>query len=240
MDINRLTLTGIDDNSKIVDVKESFKNCEILEHGILFSKAKEGLQRYPSAKWLTNLINSFETETDFKFSAHLCGEYSRNVLEKSNFEIFKKFGNFFKRFQLNYSFGRNFVNLDKFFDYVDGKDFDIILQYNRNNSNFLETYINQELPKNVNILFDSSGGRGTVIQNIQNPFNCYTGYSGGINVENVEEICQKILKHSNTSNVWIDLESGVRTDNNFDFVKANKIINSVNKITNLKQNNEIF
>jgi phosphoribosylanthranilate isomerase len=130
--------------------------------------------------------------------------------------------------------------LDKLFDYVDVKDFEVILQYNKNNSNFLETYLSQKLPSNVNILFDSSGGRGTVIQNIQKPFNNYTGYSGGINVENVEEICKKIVNHSNSSDVWIDLESGVRTDNNFDFVKANKIIDSVNKITNLKQNNEIF
>jgi hypothetical protein len=194
MIINKLTLTGPDDKTDIGYLLDIFNKYNFVEFGILFSKAKEGLQRYPSAQWF-NKLNASERPENSKFSAHLCGEYSRNILEKSNFDFFTKFGDLFKRFQLNYSFGRNFVNIEKMFNFVEGKDFDVIIQYNKNNSKFLDYYIKQDLPSNINILFDSSGGRGrcTVIANIQPPFKSYTGYSGGISTDNVENICNQII-----------------------------------------------
>ena len=83
---------------------------------------------------------------------------------------------------------------------------------------------------NTHVLYDSSGGRGTEIKSIQAPYmDIYTGYSGGLNPDNVEEICKQIQGHSNPSKVWIDMESGVRTEDVFDLEKVIKVLEIVKK-----------
>ena len=39
----------------------------------------------------------------------------------------------------------------------------------------------------------------------------------------------EIFNHSDSSEVWIDLESGARTDNEFDLVKVEKILEVASK-----------
>jgi hypothetical protein len=222
MKIDRVTITGADDTVDIKDLVILQNKYPFVEWGILHSTNKIGQPRYPSSAWCVKAINA-----GINASAHLCGWYSRQVLEKEHYNMILEFGVDFKRIQLNYSFGKVPVNLIKFTDFMkfDRRNVSIILQANKNNNAHIQQMIADVfVPKEIHYLYDSSGGRGTEIKIIDRPFKNYTGYSGGINPENVEYVCQRIRDKAFPDTVWIDMESGVRTDNVFDLAKAEKVL----------------
>ena len=74
------------------------------------------------------------------------------------------------------------------------------------------------------MLLDSSGGRG-----IDTPLKVYesrrkVGYAGGINPDNVGDKLSFLLENVKTGEFWIDMESGVRTDDWFDVDKVVKVM----------------
>lgn len=217
MKINRVTITGADNETKYVDLLSMQKLYPFVEWGILFSK-KEGSQRFPSQ----DIIKKF---TSLNLSAHFCGWYSKEVLQNQNFDLIRNLGSDFKRVQLNYNFKfSKGWDLKPVLEFCNNyKEKSIIFQYNKSNKDILDEFQTNKLPSNIHFLYDSSGGRGTVIENIQPTFKNYTGYSGGLDVNNVESICENITK-SGTGDVWIDMESGVRTNNEFDMSKVEKVL----------------
>lgn len=109
-----------------------------IEWGILFSKSKEGTNRYPSQDW----INEF-SKNDLISSAHFCGWYSKEVLKNNNFKLINDLYNCFKRIQLNYNFEEfhNFNNID-FIHQVSDSNKKIIIQENDNNNLFIKSLLN--------------------------------------------------------------------------------------------------
>ena len=98
---------------------------------------------------------------------------------------------------------------------------------------FIEKIINSNKTSNTNILYDSSGGKGVEIKQIKVPFkNIYTGYSGGINPNNINDICKQITYHKNDDRVLIDIQTGARTNNEFDLEKITKMLKIVDKHLN--------
>ena len=76
----------------------------------------------------------------------------------------------------------------------------------------------------MSVLLDVSGGRG-----IDTPFKplnipgLKVGYAGGLNPDNVGEKLEHLMKNVN-GEFWIDMESGVRTDDMFDLNKVYKVL----------------
>lgn len=215
MKINKVTITGADDKTKIEDLIKLSQRFPFVEWGILFSNGREGTQRYPSKQWIKEVVNY-----NMNLSAHFCGWWPRQVLEKANYELITSLKGF-DRVQLNYNFSRSRGwDLESLLS--NQFDVNVILQYNGANEKII---MNTDIPTNTHILYDASGGRGTEIQNINPPVkNLYTGYAGGLNPDNIDNICQLITNHSDSSTVWIDLESGARTNNEFDLDKVEKIL----------------
>jgi hypothetical protein len=194
MKINKITITGADNNTNIEEMVELTKQYPFVEWALLFTKNREGTQRYPSQEWLNKV-----TEVGWlPLSAHFCGWWAREVLENQNFSLIAFLENY-QRVQLNYSFTRSKKwNLGEFMKFCKyGLDFmkgtklqkEVILQYNRGNSRIIDNLeeIEYQMPESVNFLYDDSGGRGTVIESIQPPIKeSYTGYAGGISDENIE------------------------------------------------------
>jgi hypothetical protein len=74
-------------------------------------------------------------------------------------------------------------------------------------------------------LFDASGGRGVAPQAWpRHPGRVSVGYAGGIGPENVREVLAAI---GATGPYWIDMESGVRTDDRFDIGKCERVCEAV-------------
>lgn len=225
--INKLTITGADDSVDPIQLINLSKLYPFVEWGILYSVNKEGTNRYPSQKWI-NILNNYEVN----LSAHFCGWHSKSVLEGGKYYLINNLTPNYKRVQLNYSFFNFLYDLESLYKYSESiTNRKIILQHNNKNSEPLRKHKPTE---NINILYDSSGGRGKVISGINQPFiNNYTGYSGGLSPENIEHFCDLITKYPNESNVWLDLESGVRTDNVFDIKKVEEVLSIVSKFVHL-------
>jgi hypothetical protein len=222
MKINKVTITGADDLIDPVDLLKLTDKYSFVEWGILFSKSKEGQLRYPSKQWIEVLLNY-----NLNLSAHFCGWWVKEVLERQNFRLITLLSDQFKRVQLNYNFknshGWNLIELLKYAEKHQERE--IILQYNRSNAEVLYRFQSNGLPPNINFLYDGSGGTGKKIISIEPPlYKAYTGYSGGIDVDNIEHICSIISQVDDNGNVWIDLESGARTNNEFDLRKVESLL----------------
>lgn len=228
MKINKLAIAGADDNvdqSKLVELSNEFP---FIEWSILLSKNKQGEQRYPSPQWVQEL-----TKKDLELSAHFCGWLARQVLEERNYNLIRELPNSFKRIQLNYNFknssGYKLLSLLEFAASDPSRS--LILQMNKSNSLVLRELIQEEkLPSNIHFLYDASGGYGKVIERIESHIiNQYTGYAGGLNPDNIKKICTMISDDPEQVETYVDLESGVRTDNEFDLVKVRDIAEKVSK-----------
>lgn len=221
-----LTITGADNPVHVKNLVDLTLKYPFVEWGILFSN-NSGRERYPDAQWKQTAESCLNN-----LSAHLCGWWAKEVLQNQNFNIITELSPSYKRVQLNYNFGKSKGwDLDAVFIYAEAHpERSIILQYNKSNAPVLDSYRNDifnRMPKNIHFLYDSSGGRGTEIKTIDNPIDLsYTGYAGGLNTENIADICKKISIHNSNVDCWIDLESGVRSNNQFDL---NKVITVLEK-----------
>lgn len=210
MKIDRITFTGADDQTDITSLQTLNNQFPLIEWGILFSKGRDGSSRYPSSEW----INSLKGHS-MNLSAHFCGWYAKSILEHQQFNLIDNLDPQFARIQLNYNFSKSTgYHLTSLLNYaVSHPERSFIFQYNKSNKDVLYNLRVIGLPENIHFLFDASGGRGTEIREIESPLgNSYTGYAGGINPTNAASIIEAIQMHPIQKDVWIDMESGVRDE----------------------------
>lgn len=224
--LNKVTITGADDNTSYKDLEKIEKKYPFVEWGILISKDNFGKERYPSLKW----INALPLTNDF-YSFHLCGQFARDILE-GNWSFLKLWKKSSKLSTL-YDFDRmqlNLGNVDHPFDKIkfaegikENNRWDIILQ----NDQLLR--ILQEFKITANVLFDSSGGNGILPNFWLNSIpGIYCGYAGGLNHSNLKEQLNIIADKAEPP-IWIDVESGVRTNNKLDLNKCQKFLDIASK-----------
>lgn len=84
----------------------------------------------------------------------------------------------------------------------------------------------------ISALLDSSGGRGLDTPLKVWPSNGKIGYAGGINPDNVAEKLSFLLQNVRMGEFWIDMESGVRTDDWFDIDKVRRVLEICEPIIN--------
>lgn len=240
MFVNRVTITGADDNTDPVALRQIQDEFPFVEWGILMSPKKQGEPRYPSLATVQKFIDE-----DLVMSYHFCGNYARMIVEYHDYRLIEDMPPYAFRFQVNYNFsGCDYKNSIErltdlsFFLSEKGRTYlprKAIFQYNVNNESYLRPFINNE---NFNFLQDGSGGRGLHYQCILFPsYGEYRGVAGGINPDNVEETCKAIKSVNNYNNkygfrnMWIDIESGARTDNKLDLLKVRNILTTCKDYT---------
>lgn len=75
----------------------------------------------------------------------------------------------------------------------------------------------------ASVLFDPSGGRGIeAFRWPSPPIGCHLGYAGGIKPDQIVDTLKEIGVVD--SPFWIDMESGVRTDDKFDLAKVRQVL----------------
>lgn len=219
-ELTHITFTGVDDVTdlhRLVDIQKKYPKVEF---GVLVSrKWKENGQRYLSpfkARELRGL--------GLRLSAHLCGSIARDVLHMggfSNTDDFPEIIDMFSRVQLNVS---NYDEPESMSPYIlPGPLQEIIIQQAFNHNTFMLCRIASG--DCISILLDESGGKG-----IENPFrmpsylhNVHVGFAGGINPDNVVAKIQEITSLPYVNRYWIDMESGVRTNDRFDLDKVEQV-----------------
>lgn len=226
MKINKLTITGADDATNQDLLLDFSNNYGFVEWGILFSKTKLGEKRYPTLEYINTLPK------ELNLSAHFCGWWAKEVLENKNYHLINELAPNFKRVQLNYNFKHStgyklFSLLTYLYEHPDRS---VILQYNKSNSEELDRLLQEDLPQNLHFLYDSSGGRGKVIERIDTSLgSAYTGFSGGLNPDNMATICTMVVEDAEEVDVWLDLETGVRTEDIFDLDKVKSVLETTHK-----------
>jgi len=238
MGLKVVTITGADDNVNPEELSKLSEEFPFVEWGILFSRKRHGTPRYPTKEW----IRSLEFQKS-RFCAHLCGAYARELMsvvgsqENPNWvdEFFDINVNF-SRIQLNLGTEgaltapekllwnlSNWVGEGIIFQVGDPPTAAKALQH--------EKELNRDGAKwQYHILFDPSGGRGQRPtewpQATWRPF----GYSGGLSANNIKEEFPKIRAAASGRSYWVDTESGVRTDDQFDLEKVRVFLNTIHEM----------
>ena len=229
MYIKHVTITGADDSTNHKDLLELSLKYPMLEWAILFSENKEGTARYPSRKWREEFYN---TVPNVFRSAHLCGGPFLKKFATADETLKKELENY-QRLQLN--FNKKHVNDDVYaqlvnntkdvtFKYKDFYPITVITQYNSANCLIHNDFKGQ----NHAVLFDASGGNGIAPDSLESVIEGIPcGYAGGICPSNIDCMLDKIKDAASHTSIWIDMESGVRTNNVLDLEKVSEVLEKV-------------
>jgi hypothetical protein len=227
--LTRVTITGADDQVFPRDLVSLSETFPFVEWGILYSEKRMGQPRYPSARWLSDM-------PDVPMSLHLCGEAARSVLGGSPFvlEVLLRAGGLLDR---GVEVARIQVN-----GYEPPSPGLVSVAAGWETTTFIlqvrepgllhpaaadalaagPSYSHFPLDT-TSILFDPSGGRGERPAAWPlPPEGVPMGYAGGITPDNVVETLESIGHIA--APFWIDMESGVRTDDRFDLGKVRRVL----------------
>lgn len=244
MKIKTVTITGADNNTDINEMLEISNQYPFVEWGILFSPKRIGEERYPDMSWVFELCKTFIVNPTIQLSAHLCGGYTREMLTGKDDLIrnnLEKYLGAFSRRQLNFNSSKDAVNLQGFFQLLEEQsEGHFILQQNNANFTICHDVRNRNI-KNIDFLYDSSGGRGTVASQWKKPFDgFFTGYAGGLSPDNLEYELKKIQEVCGDAEIWIDTESHVRTNCVLDMNKVKQFLGIASKyVSQLKQKKKL-
>lgn len=235
--VNQISFIGVDERTDIDKMFYLQKQSKLpLEFGVLYSPSKNGkANRYPTHEWSKNFAR-INQHVHIKKSLHLCGQSVKNFLDDP--ESMRSLWFFYDRIQLNFSMSeyKNYPLEQKLVEAMFITLRPLILQHNNSKDKFLREFM-QNQSKHchlLHVLFDASGGRGQVIENVQQAFeNIYCGYAGGIGPETVKNIVEKVeeVNVGTNNQYYIDMESKIRDDNDwFSLDKCASVIEVVNNI----------
>lgn len=228
--LTTVTITGADDQTDIDSLLELSQKYPFVEWAILYSPNQDGAPRYPLAKWRNAFIDAARG-TAVRRAMHLCGPSVRELMSQGAQKLAYRAG--YQRVQLNFN-AKRFTNAELiklarsagWAEFWDGSPQGVIVQHNSANEAVPEIFISNGC-SDVQVLFDSSGGRGLELDTYPTPlpdFLC--GYAGGIGPDNIDSALQKAAAAAGSRDYWIDMESKVRTDEVFDLEKVEKVLAS--------------
>lgn len=228
--IKLITMTGADNSIRPHDLLPLSEKFPRVEWGILLSGSKMGHERFPTFEWLNELesIQKSLGEHKLNLSGHICQQWCRDIFQANKMTfagIYPKIWDMFQRIQLNFSpyeVGTEFVELLKLFP---EKQF--IFQVGKKNRDSLFAHaVNEKV--NVACLFDRSGGKGVVPTSwpkVREDVMC--GYAGGLGPDTIAQELENISQVIGDKDIWIDMESRIRTDGLFDLSKVEATLDQV-------------
>jgi hypothetical protein len=234
--IDRVTFTGADDGTSIEEMLALSDANPIIEWGILFSARLTGHPRYPSMRWVDDLLSESQKRTKPRLSAHVCGRWVRDLmrgipLHSQSLDIGRipsQFLSHFQRIQLNFHAEPGY-EMAPAVKNVLPLGSQAIFQIEGVNDPLFKKAL--EFGMNAVPLFDKSGGAGMVPDEWPSPMpGIYCGYAGGLGPDTMEKELEKISSVVGDGTIWIDMERRVRTDNEeFDLGKVRRVLEIVGK-----------
>lgn len=203
-----ITFTGAD-NTTSVDAMRDLSARYPIEWGILFSPSRQGQDpRYPGIDALELICVS-----GLRLAAHLCGDYARAVVDGDTTVSLPVSTAPFSRIQINH---------------VTPDPKAISAFANHIGKPCIAQARGDAFPEDPSILwlFDTSGGRGIAPKAWPMHPGRPVGYAGGLGPGNAADAVAAIGLGA-TGAYWIDMESGVRTDDRFDLDLVEQVCKAI-------------
>lgn len=220
MKIKYCSLTGADDGVQPKDLAALSERYPFAEWAILLLPARAGTLRFPTLDW----IEKFPSETPHCHRAmHLCDDGFLKFVagDKSILNLMSGYD----RIQLNLKFGDvegRYDTAELVARVRENPQHQFILQYTHDKQGLLPLF--HDVPNHA-VLFDESAGRGISPDSWDAPLPGHAcGYAGGMNPDNVKNNLEMIKQVAAGHTTWIDMETGVRTDDQFDLEKAERVL----------------
>lgn len=229
MKLEKVTISGADDLISPKDLTKISQQYPFVEWAILLSYSQKGNNRYPSKDWMNELVKEAD---NLNLAGHLCGKWMRDLIKNGNVSFISEIPIWdnLKRIQLNFAKQPIELSWDcieqlRKFCWKDKKQF--IIQMDGINNEILSKLMNAGVLSFG--LFDLSGGTGVLPEEWPERIpgivsDAYRGYAGGLNPDNIKEELIKMNESCKDSILWIDMESGVRTNDIFDLEKVVKCL----------------
>lgn len=232
--LNLVSFVGVDtqtDFAELEKISNAFAGLGFVEWSVLYSDSKStgNYTRYPSYDFCKDFLDRSAKTTYVHSSLHLCGSVIERYLNKEQ-DVMELCQNA-QRIQLNLNikdYPDHLKLTERLQSVLKQYSHSIILQQNKTKEKFMQVFLeNNTFP--INILHDGSGGFGREITQTVPPDEKYfTGYAGGIKPENVVKIVNLIENNNpNNKKYYIDMESGVRTDNIFSLEKCGQVLDNL-------------
>ena len=220
MHLKYCSITGADDAVQISDLSKLAAEFPFLETAILLLPARAGTPRFPKLEW----IETFgATYTGNNAAMHLCDDGFLGFI--AGHQEIRNLMRGFQRIQLNLKFGDvegKYDPLELVARVSEAPQWQFILQYTADKNELLPLF--EDVPNHA-VLFDESAGRGVSPDRWDAPLpGHFCGYAGGMNPDNVEANLKMIQNVADGHMTWIDMESGVRTDDRFDLDKMRRVL----------------
>lgn len=218
MKLRYISLTGADNKVNIKDLEQLSDKYPLFECAILMFPEREGKSRNPTIDWREQFYASKVKNR----AIHLCGSIINKLADRDE-ALIKELTNV-QRVQINLKPQWSSDELvTKLVEVVKSlPQIEFITQYNENNRPYFKYW---DSISNHSYLYDASLGKGLAPEDWSAPvLGKRTGYAGGLSPSNIQEQLCKIAKVAESTPIWVDMESGVRTDDNFDLEKAEDVL----------------
>lgn len=220
MKLRYCSLTGADDAVKIDDLSALAAEFPFVETAILLMPDKAGQPRFPTYDWIRRFAAQYKGAHK---AMHLCGEALLRFVE-DDAEILDLMRGF-SRSQLNLTFadaGQKVAPQKLADQAAKYPQFEFIIQYGPQHKGFLPYF--EPVPNHA-LLFDDSAGRGVSPDHWPAPVpGHFCGYAGGLKPENLEHHIDLIDQAVGDDITWIDMETGIRTDDRYDLAKCRRVL----------------
>lgn len=229
MHLKYISITGADDAvdpSHLVALSHEFPAAE---WAILLLPSRAGTPRFPKIDWIKSFAQQAAAcNADMQAAAcntamHLCGDALLGFIAGDAAILDAMQG--FSRIQLNLKFGDVEGQYDEnalLKRVADNPRWQFIIQYAKDKQGLLPLL--KDIPNHA-VLFDESAGRGISPDSWDAPLaGHFCGYAGGLRPDNVAQNLDVIAKVAAGQETWIDMETGVRTDDVFDLAKVRRVL----------------
>lgn len=223
----RISLTGADDQVRLADLEQLGREFPFVEWALLYMPGKEGAPRNPTQAWREAF---FEAGPPGFSAVHLCGAAAFDQLLAGELphDIARA-----DRLQLNINArGSDFADavVLEVFARALALGPDVILQYHGGTAAVIERFLARLEAADrsrVHVLLDESRGKGVLpdrwtVPAPLKPSAPFVGFAGGLGPGNIEAVLADVtclgVQH------WLDMESGIRTDDQFDLAKARAVL----------------
>ena len=195
------TITGADDSLDPAHLLTLSLLYPHAEWAILYAPGLEGTPRFPTRAWLDAFLATIKGRGNI--AIHLCG---KAVGQLENGELDEMLAPF-DRMQINFSARRYRGDIEKLAQSAARVKAVTIVQMHDGNG---DVYRRFGEFGHVEVLYDTSGGRGLETTDWQPPLDVPTGYAGGLRPETLIAQLLAISAAAGNSKVWCDMETGVR------------------------------